>query len=113
MDRIKNWLNDQAQRFVISGTNSCWRKKNIQDKILEPLLFNIFIDPDNWIVHTLSKFAYDRKFGGVADTPGGSNATLRDINRLEKWADRNLMQLNQGKYKVLHLQRNNPSTGIC
>lgn len=87
-------------------------EKNIEDKILEPLLFNVFIDPDNWIVHTLSKFANNRKFRGVADTPAGSNPTLRDINRLEKWADRNFMQLNQGQYKVLHLQRNNACTGI-
>ncbi|KAK4828161.1 hypothetical protein QYF61_024076, partial [Mycteria americana] len=31
----------------------------------------------------------------------------RDLNRLKKWADRNLMQFIKGKYKVLHLRRNN------
>ena len=30
------------------------------------------------------------------------------LNRLEKWADGNLMKLNKEKCKVLHLRRNNP-----
>ncbi|KAK4810780.1 hypothetical protein QYF61_008752 [Mycteria americana] len=48
------------------------------------------------------------KLGGEADMPEGRAATQRDLNRLEKWADRNLMQFNQGKCQVLHLGRNNP-----
>lgn len=37
-----------------------------------------------------------------------SSATIqREISRLEKWADRNIMKLNKGKYKVLRLKRNN------
>lgn len=32
----------------------------------------------------------------------------RDYIRLEKQADRNLIQFNREKYKVLHLRRNNP-----
>jgi len=40
--------------------------------------------------------------------PEGHAAIQRDLNRLEKWADRNLMQLKKDKSKVLHLGRNNP-----
>ncbi|PKU47119.1 glycerol kinase isoform x1 [Limosa lapponica baueri] len=31
-----------------------------------------------------------------------------DLNRLEKWADRNLLKFKKGKCQVLHLGRNNP-----
>ncbi|PKU42673.1 rna-directed dna polymerase from mobile element jockey-like [Limosa lapponica baueri] len=45
---------------------------------------------------------------GVADTPHGCTTTQRDINRLEKWAERRLMKFNKGKSKVLYLRKNNP-----
>ncbi|GAB0208210.1 F-BAR domain only protein 2-like [Grus japonensis] len=53
-------------------------------------------------------FADDAKLGGVADMPEGHAAIQRDLNRLEKWADRNLMKFNKGKCEVPHLGRNNP-----
>lgn len=34
--------------------------------------------------------------------------TQRDLERLEKWAERNLTKFNKGKYQALHLGRNNP-----
>lgn len=46
--------------------------------------------------------------GGVADTPDSHGATQRNLDRLEKSANRNLKKPNQGKCEILDPGRDNP-----
>ncbi|PKU40477.1 rna-directed dna polymerase from mobile element jockey-like [Limosa lapponica baueri] len=97
---------------MISGSESSWMSITSgapQGSVLGPVLFTVFInDLDEGMECTLSKFTDDTKLGGVAETPEGCATIQRDLDRLERWADRNLMKFHKDKCRILHLGRDNP-----
>lgn len=58
---------------------------------------------------SLRRFSSDKKLEGVIDSPESDAAIQRDINRLDKWVDRNLMKFNTWKWKVLQMAKNKPT----
>ncbi|KAJ7415311.1 rna-directed dna polymerase from mobile element jockey-like [Pitangus sulphuratus] len=65
-------------------------------------------DLDEVIEFLLSKFTDDTKLGEVAGTSEGCASLQRDLNRLERWTEKNLMKFNKDKCRVLQLGRNDP-----
>lgn len=49
----------------------------------------------------------EAKLGGGADIPEGCAANQRALITLQKWADKDLMKINRGKYNVLRQVENN------
>ena len=95
---------------MISGTKSRSRPVTSsvsQGSVLGPVRFNIFNDLDDGTEYTLSKFA-DVKLGGVADMTESCVAIQRDLDRLEKQPNEDLMMFNRENCKVMHPGRNNP-----
>ena len=62
-------------------------------------------DLGDWAECTLCKSAYDTRLGEVFNIPKGCAAIQSDMDVLEKWADRNLMEFNK-KCKILYLGKN-------
>ena len=71
------------------------------------MLFNIFISDRQWD-RVYRKFADDNRLSAAVDTIEGRDATQRDLDGLENWAHVNLMRLNKGNCKVLHLGQGSP-----
>jgi len=65
-------------------------------------------DLDDGTGWTISKFAEDTKLGGVINRPGDCSAIQRDLSKLEKWTNRNLMNFKKREMPSPTPGRNHP-----
>ncbi|GAB0182778.1 mitochondrial enolase superfamily member 1 [Grus japonensis] len=94
---VGNWLTGCTQRVVHKSKtypHTSYYEEN-QPSQLKP-------------GHTLMKFVDDTKLSGEVDTLEAKGTLQEDQDRLEEWANKNLMRFNKDKCKVLHLGKHNP-----
>ncbi|XP_059510326.1 adenylate kinase 2, mitochondrial isoform X1 [Stegostoma tigrinum] len=108
---IQNWLADRRQRVVVDGKYSAWRSLlsgGPQGSVLGPLLFVVFInDLDEEVEGRVSMFADDTKVGGAIDSIEGYCTLQRDIDSMQRWAEKWQMEFNLDKCEVMHFGRSN------
>lgn len=96
--------------MVISDRKCNWSPVNISvplGSILAHFIF--FFQNINYLYEeancTLSSSEDDTKVGGLGDMPEGSAAIQRNLNRLEKWVDRNLVNFDKAQNPALRAEQ--------
>jgi len=87
---MKSWLNNRAQRVVLNGRSSSWRRVLSgvpQGSVLGPINFliyinNLYSDVMNWIL----KFADDTHNFGKVNTAFDGLKLQKDLQTYIKWS---------------------------
>lgn len=96
-----------VQRYKIQlAAGSLWHPSEIDTGART---FDIFINsPDHGTEGRIYKFVHNAKLWGAVNMLEDRDAILRDLDRLEQWAGRDLRGFSEGKGSVLQLGQNNP-----
>lgn len=104
---MKNWLQCYNQNFVTNGAESSRQPVAggvPQGLAVGSMSFNVFSsEQENGMECPLSKDVHGPKLGAAVNTLEEGAALQRDLDRLEKWVEQNLIQFSKSKYGILHL----------
>ncbi|KAJ7403921.1 rna-directed dna polymerase from mobile element jockey-like [Willisornis vidua] len=94
-----------------------WQVVSLRGEELRPVLFNILInDMDSGADCNLSQLVGDTKLSSAVDSPEGTDAIQRDLDRLEKQRSVNIVQLNKAKCNwakaITHINTNWVMNGL-
>jgi hypothetical protein len=112
--KVLNWieafLQDREMRVVVNGQWSPWAPVTSgvpQGSVLGPLLFLIYVnDLPDWIRSEMRMFADDTKIWNKIADLGDCVKLQDDLDSLQRWSDKWLLQLNPEKCKVMHVGHN-------
>ena len=110
---ISEWLSNRQQRVVLNGEASTWSDVTSgvpQGSILGPLLFIIYINDIDLVLHlieVIKKFADDTKLGNRSATAEQREALQLALDQITSWADKWGMQFNVKKCKVMYVGHGN------
>ena len=101
---MKNCLNLWAQRVVFSGKKFSWRPGTsgvLQERIVGLVLLS------SLTTQVMGQSAPSASLQIIQNWEDWL-VIQSSLDKLEKWTSRNLMKFNNGKCKVLNVERNNP-----
>ncbi|KAJ7427097.1 hypothetical protein WISP_09636 [Willisornis vidua] len=109
-----NWLTgldcmELKQKTVLKSLLA-WQVSGSFDsyQVLRMILLQLFINNLDKGTDAFPARLLITELGGVADTLEGCAALQKDIDRLERWAEKNCLKFRKGKCRVLHLGNNKP-----
>ena len=107
----ENYRSHREQRVVIDGQSSAWSVVPSgvpQGSLLGPLFFVIFISDLPDVVmpgNTIALYADDCKTSRVVSYPSDQQKFQSDLDNLCEWSQRNLMDFNVKKCKLLRITK--------
>ena len=113
---IESFLNNRRQRVVVGAHFSDWAPVTSgvpQGSVLGPLLFNIFVDDIDQVLHPevkIKKFADDTKIYisyYPIDAAAAHSKLQESLDSLSGWCTQWCMQLNESKCSTMYFGKSN------
>jgi hypothetical protein len=104
---IRNYLTGRSQRVTVRGEKSDWRTVTSgvpQGSVLGPILFLVYVnDMFTGVESYMSMFADDAKLMRRVVTDEDCRILQEDLNRLQRWSEKWLLEFNTSKCKVMEM----------